>query len=163
MPVRWLPTRQQLYFCSIHSQRPSSRAFGLDRPGNAVKSNVSKSFSTGNSAFLIRAATALAARAASSISVRRSRNWVNVWLLAAASRASVSNSRPIVGSRNCRKRVLSNSVVTSAIGMVLSETGSQRDGPGPTVEPGPSGSGEEHADRGPWGVIATPSARRILI
>ena len=122
----------------------------------ALKSKVSKSFSTGNSAFLIRVATALAARAASSISVRRSRNWANVWLLAAASRASVSNSRPIVGRRNCRKWVLSNSVVTSAIGTFLSGTGSKgtvrarRSGPVPCT-----GSGEEHADRDLRGVIAT--------
>ena len=53
----------------------------------------------GNSAFLIRVATALADRAPNSISVRRSQNWVNVWLVAAASRASFSNSRPIVGRR----------------------------------------------------------------
>ena len=54
---------------------------------------------------------------------------------AAASRASFSNSRPIVGRRSCRKWVLSNSVVTSAIGMVLSE-GARTGCTGPDVEPG---------------------------
>ena len=42
---------------------------------------------------------------------------------AAASRASFSNSRPIVGSRSCRNWALSNSVVTSAIGGLLSGSG----------------------------------------
>src|SRR5450432_3864437 len=74
----------------------------------------------GNPAFLIRVATALADRAPNSISVRRSKNWVNVWLVAAASRASFSNSRPIVGRRNCRRWVLSKSIVTPVIGTVLS-------------------------------------------
>lgn len=62
---------------------------GLDSPGRAVKSNVSKSFSTGKPAFLIRVPTALAARAASSSSVRLSRNWAKVWLPDAASRAQL--------------------------------------------------------------------------
>ena len=35
-------------------------------------------------------------------------------------RANVANSRPIVGSRNCRNWVLSNSVVTSTISTFLS-------------------------------------------
>ena len=80
---------------------------------------MSKSFSTGNSAFLIRVATALADAGASSTSVNRSRNWAKVWLVAAASRASLSNSRPIVGSRSCLNWALSSSIVTSAIGTIL--------------------------------------------
>ena len=43
-------------------------------------------------------------------------------MAAAASRASFSNSRPIVGRRNCRNWALSNSFVASAIGRFLSET-----------------------------------------
>ena len=46
---------------------------GLERCGRAVKSEVPKSFRTGNSAFLIRVAIALAARVDSSVSVRRSK------------------------------------------------------------------------------------------
>src|SRR5262249_22270760 len=111
----------------------------------------------GNSAFLIRVATALAARAAGSSSVSRSRSWVNVWLLAAASRASVSNSRPIVGSRSCLKWVLSSSVVTSAIITFLSyqlpSWRSRARPPGPGTPPG-TRSGEEDTDRAPDGGAA---------
>src|SRR4051794_23607690 len=109
-----------------------------------LKSYVSKSFSTGNSAFLIRVATAFAARVASSTSVRRSSNWANVWSDAAASRASISNSRPIVGRRSCRKWAFSNSVVTSAIGGFLSDE---------RLRAG-IGSGEGHGDGAPGGVVA---------
>ena len=38
LPVPWLPTRQQLYFCSIHSHRASSRTFGLESCGKTLKS-----------------------------------------------------------------------------------------------------------------------------
>ncbi len=39
--------------------------------------------------------------------------------MVAASRANLSNSRPIVGSRNCRKWAFTKSIVASAIGVVL--------------------------------------------
>src|SRR5262249_30274235 len=46
--------------------------------------------------------------------------------VAAASRASRSNSRLIDGSRNCRKWTLSNSIVASAISRLLPGTGKIR-------------------------------------
>ena len=68
-----LPMRQQLWRCSIHPQRASSKILGLERPGTALKSNASKSFGTGKPACLMRACKALALRVASSNSVSRSR------------------------------------------------------------------------------------------
>ena len=85
---------------------------------------------------MIRVATALADREASSTSVSRSNNSAGVWLFAAASRASLSNSRPIVGRRSCLNWVLSSSIVTSAIGKVLLEKSEEM-----------GRSGVEHADR----------------
>ena len=59
--------------CSTHSPRDISSTFCLGTDGSAVKSNVSKSLTTGNPAARIREASALAERVVTSASVRRSR------------------------------------------------------------------------------------------
>src|SRR5207249_6052385 len=89
--------------------------------GRAVKSYVSKSFCTGKSAFLMRLLSAFAERAATSSSVSRKRyaGWSS--LLAAASRASFSNSASMVGSFKCLRLDLSKSALGSGMGISLAE------------------------------------------
>ena len=113
----------------------------------ALKSYVSKSFSTGNPAFLIRVADRVGG-AGRQLELGQAQQELDESLVA---RGGVPRQllelRPIVGSRSCRKWVFSNSIVTSAIGIVLSRSDSNGGEPGPTVGPGRSGSGEGHAAR----------------
>ena len=123
-PVPWLPTRQQLDFCSIHSPRASSSTFGLDRLGMDAEVE-------GVEVLLDRELGVLDPRghrvggAGGQLELGQAEQELVEGLVA---RGGVPRQllelRPIVGSRSCRKWALSNSVVTSAIGTFLSHQGS---------------------------------------
>jgi hypothetical protein len=68
-----LPIKQQVERCSIHAPRAKSSTFCSGKDGRALKSSVSKSLATGKAAARMRAARALAERAATSSSTGRRR------------------------------------------------------------------------------------------